>query len=403
MKGGFDRVDYEGFDGMRMGIEIDGGVLSLIAAPQSYTDVATNGNERSVAAALEEWITTPTGDRGVVVRSLDRLSAAEYRSAFAAVSPAWIHAADEVLADLTRNQWFLLDQRLNSRRLMRESNGAGSNEWDPWGFTHGMYSTEHPLAYWDGDLKSGGFVVGMDRSVNKSLLAGGFLAFGAGELDATDANEASVRNFASGLYATYEDRGFHGNANFGIGYHDEESSRSIEFGGLQRVARGDWDGTQVFGSISGGYSFKAGPWKFGPAGALFADWTSFDSVHETGAGSLDLQVKDRTSESLRGMIGFEASYERRLANEFLLVPQASLFWVHECLGDPDDLHARLEGGLGTAFKYRPSAADRDSAILSTTLNVISPWDFYGSIGYHVECTGDGGMDHSIMIGFDQSF
>lgn len=286
---------------------------------------------------------------------------------------------------------------------MRNASGTGRNDWDAWGFGHGTFSNEHTLGPWEGELASGGVVAVMDHTVSAGLLAGGFIACGAGDLDAPDGNEATVRSIAAGLYASYDNAGLHGNATFGVGHLHADSDRSIRFAKLQRMARADWDGTSVFGSVSGGYSFPAGPWSFGPTAALFADWTRFDAARESGAGSLDLRVDDRSAASLRSMIGVEASYEQRVANGFLLVPQASLLWAHEFLEDSDELDARFAAGRGPAFTYDPQAADEDSMILSAMLNVISPWELHGGLGYHVRFDESGGVDHSITLGIDQTF
>ncbi|MCP5534237.1 MAG: autotransporter domain-containing protein [Akkermansiaceae bacterium] len=403
LKGSFREVELIGFDHFRPSLVRNGGILSLLAAPVSYTAVARDANERSIAGALDSWIANPSGDRGTVSHELDLLSTGEYARAFAAVSPAWIHATDEFLVSLHHTQMFVLDRRLEGRRLMRAAGGPGSNDWDPWGLTYGMFSCEHTLDSFGGDIKSGGLLVGMDRLMEGNIVAGGFMGFGAGEAEAGGLGESSARSFTAGVYSTFEEQGLHGNATFGVGVFDEELEREIRFGGLQRVARADGEGSGIFGSVSGGYSFVRKGLKFGPAAGLFADWTRFDSLREEGAGVLDLRVGSRSAESLRSLVGAEASYEQVMPSGFVLVPQASLFWSHEFLRDSANLHATFEAGRGSAFHYDPDGRDADSLLLNAAMNVLSPWGMHGSIGYQAGFGFDGSLDHSVSVGLDWPF
>ena len=159
--------------------------VDLLIAPSSYTLLATNPSEHSLAKALDRFIPATKGDRLKVSTALDHLRPEEYRDAFAQIAPHFYYTVSQTGLTLANQQSRLVNQRLDAIRdgstgLSLQGFGpapvyenakqskeifipAPENRWGVWAQASGIFGRNGSVADLPNDrFNSGGVTVGGD-------------------------------------------------------------------------------------------------------------------------------------------------------------------------------------------------------------------------------------------------
>lgn len=115
VQGAFDSILLPA--GFRGRVIDDEGMLSLLIAPASYTQVAQSPNQLRTAEALDEWIGIETGDIGVITLALDELTAAQYPAAFEAIGPGFYSSLLTISIEQSQARGQVVTQQLGASRL----------------------------------------------------------------------------------------------------------------------------------------------------------------------------------------------------------------------------------------------------------------------------------------------
>ena len=115
VQGAFDTILLPA--GFRGRVIDDEGMLTLLIAPASYTQIAKSPNQFRTAQALDEWIGIETGDIGVITLALDELTAAQYPVAFEAISPAFYSSLLTISIEQSQARGQVVNQQLGASRL----------------------------------------------------------------------------------------------------------------------------------------------------------------------------------------------------------------------------------------------------------------------------------------------
>ncbi|MFA4846368.1 MAG: autotransporter outer membrane beta-barrel domain-containing protein, partial [Patescibacteria group bacterium] len=129
-------------------------------------------------------------------------------------------------------------------------------------------------------------------------------------------------------------------------YNEADTSRSINFGGLNRIASGEYDANQFSATVNAGLPLKGGAFTFIPKAGLFYSYADADSYTETGAGSMNLVVKPATASVLEGSLGASASFERKMGSG-VLRPEVRVAALYEFLDDDAATSSRFTGATTT--------------------------------------------------------
>ncbi len=95
-------------------------------------------------------------------------------------------------------------------------------------------------------------------------------------------SSATVDGYSPGVYASYVDGGWYGNALFTYTFNSYTEDRNIAIGPVDGTNHGAPQGNQYTGSLTGGYEFQHGDLKYGPfAGVQYVN-LDINSLHRAG-------------------------------------------------------------------------------------------------------------------------
>jgi len=151
----------------------------------------------------------------------------------------------------------------------------------------------------DGDLTER-TRVGVALSWTRDFLRGQWLSSG---------QSAGMDAYAATLYGSYRiDEATSLNLQAGGGFNHVEGKRRIDFGGLDRVARSNYDSPSLRGGLELTRVFRADEaTMIVPSLRMDYSWVSDPAYTETGADALNLRVRARTSDTLTAFAGVSAS------------------------------------------------------------------------------------------------
>ena len=134
----------------------------------------------------------------------------------------------------------------------------------------------------------------------------------------------------------------------GYAFNENKSSRTINFGGINRRAAAEFDSDQFMFSVGAGMPVKAGGAYFTPSVGLNYTNVSTDAHTETGAGNLNLTSTPDDVEVMLGTVGakLHANYE---SGSSVLQPMVRFGVSYDFVGDNATTTASYTGG-GAAFK-----------------------------------------------------
>lgn len=221
---------------------------------------------------------------------------------------------------------------------------------------------------------------GADYQVNRWLIAG--LALNYTYYDGTydDGGGFSKHIFGPLLYATITP--FRGAfANVAVGYAREDNSNNRfafvtedgapeeRFGGHTSA---DYSQNQYLAAVLAGYDHPVGRVSIGPRLGVAVSYEDYDTIKEEGDTGLELKYSNLDQTSVQSSLGAQASIG--LETGFgLLVPQATVAWVHEYANSSRNIDARLldapEAGEFT-FNREPPA--RNWAVIGAAVSAILP-------------------------------
>jgi outer membrane autotransporter protein len=206
-----------------------------------------------------------------------------------------------------------------------------------------------------------------------------------------------------GGYASYERGGFYTHAAVGGGATDYTVHRAILLPTLQRMATSKPDGGEVFVQWGGGYDWQIGRLTVGPNWSEQYDHQNLSGFTETGADSLNLRLKDGSTDSFRTYLGARAALTFKLAADVAFIPEFRASWQHEFMQDGDTLSSALDGGAGPAFDYLTENPGRDSLDAGVALGLQIGPRFYTNLFYNAEFGRTPAANHTVGVSASWKF
>jgi uncharacterized protein with beta-barrel porin domain len=263
--------------------------------------------------------------------------------------------------------------------LVEDPNSLGpkTNRWNA--FVRGNVILGQNYSQQDLDNRAtttSSFGVGADYQFSKNFLVGALFDYSHTDAELDDSGStATVDSYAPGIYASYAQDGWYGNA----------------LADYSETTNGAPEGDQETVDLDGGYDFHAKNWTFGPT--LGGQYThlSVDGFTESGGCSSDLAVNRESADSFRSRLGGHVSYEEK-SGSILLTPFLDASWQHEFLDDSRGITSSFSDLGGGQFTVYTPSPGRESALLSTGLNIdinqmmtvfasyqvqIDPTDYFG--------------------------
>ncbi len=387
------------------------GVNQLPAAVQVQASVApfvalaASGNqvEGAVAGQLDTLVPTATGELSLMLGSLQGLSQPELATAFSSLSPdSYDNFTTATLSSFRRYAYGARNRMANLRAAsaLRDGGSGGvaltgdaplfsgslltDSGWSTrrrgyaddvaggWlvGFGNNGDQTYRDGGYQGFSYNSAGTMTGFDFPLRQRLFVG--VSLGSTltdlQLDAGRGN-GEIDGFFSSAYATYlMDSGYYVDSVFSFGRNDYANARAIRIGDERRAAYSRHSGDLFSAFVETGKAFNLGTWRTEMFGSLEYVSLYEEEFHEFGAGSANLIIEDRRTESLVTELGFRTARRVALRRGGALVPQFSAGWVHERSIDDGIINARLIDAPETAFSLDTAQAERNGVRLRGGLN-----------------------------------
>jgi outer membrane autotransporter protein len=341
----------------------------------AYAPRAGGGNAGAVGRALDR-ATPPAlfGDMDSVYNSLDLLNygdSAPLRSALQQLS-------GEVYADLpsveiegARAFLSVLRQQVSQSRTsgaapggMTGIAGAGTpgvpNAWVAGLGSFGRLSGDGDRHDLDFDLL--GVAIGFNHRLDDGLALGGALAFSSGGFNTRKlSGDGDLTTLSLGLYASYAPAAWYVDGALGYAHGWGTVSRSISFPGIDRFAAADADSNLFLSGLETGYRLALGDsTDLTPFLGFQAIVVSQDSIRESGAGAVNLEIGGRTVTSAQGLLGAELAHRLDIGLDGPLGLSLRAAWSHDLADTDRSFDGRFEGS-DAEFTIDGAEAPRDTA------------------------------------------
>lgn len=384
----------------------------------SYRPLAGPGNAGSVATALD-LATAPAlyTDMDGVYNNLDLLNVGNS----AALRSALVQLDGEAYSDVATVEMIgtQMFQRVvhDQMRLQRgssdladsiaaespnvESNSQQTDDaaWRPWlsGYGGGGGLTgngdSHNLSY-----TMGGIAGGLGRRFSTALLGGAAFGYLHSNFNTSGLSGAgSIDSFSAETYASYAPGAWYLDGMLGYGYSAGTLSRNIIFTGVDRTASGTPNANQFHSSLETGYHFALDERTVAtPLMAMQGIALSQNSFDESGAGAIDLNVRQQSNASARSMLGAELSHGLPLGQATPLLLTLRVGWGHDFADVTRTITASFTGLPGATFKTNGAVQPRDQGLVSfgasmaiRSMNLFLRYDgvLAGAMSTHVGTAG----------------
>jgi len=362
--------------------------LLLFQTNGAFAAGAQTGNQRAVGTVLDQANATATGDFNTVLNALSSLNTQQGPAALTAISGQQYSGFGS--ANMSSGLMFMnvLGQQMSlargssgggTRVALAEAcdvacDGAGPSPWSLWGSALGATGSvagnnnSATLTY-----NAGGVSTGVDYRFSPNLLAGLGVGFASGNQWASGFNGRGTSDSYSGsLYGSFTQSAFYLDALAGYAYNDNQMTRQIVIPGLPtRTAMGRTGANQLLGQAEAGYKV----WIYEPAAASLTPFARFQAMtvnqaafSEAGASSLNLNVAQQTTNSVRTVLGAELAGGIDMGWREKLALQFRLGWAHEYADTSRPVTASFAGAPTLGYTVYGAAPQRDSATIGLAAN-----------------------------------
>ncbi|MGX1743319.1 autotransporter domain-containing protein [Bosea sp. NPDC055353] len=253
-----------------------------------------------------------------------------------------------------------------------------------------------------GDYSGGGVIGGVDRQITPSFLAGFSVGFGRTETDFRNfSGKGAITAHEAALYGSYGRGNLRLDGILGYARLGFENQRSIDFGGLSRQARADYDGDRFTAALEAGYGFDLGWGTVEPLAGLRYTYLRQDGFTESGADGIGLTLGGQTAQSLLGSVGLKLAKTFDLGGSQVAL-EARALWQHEFLDTGMVLDAAFAGAPAATFAVRGAEMGRDSAVLGLGVSARAADKLTLFAGYDVRLNADA-TSHAVTAGLRASW
>ena len=361
--------------------------LLLFQSNGAFAAGAQTGNQVAVGTVLDQANSSATGDFNTVLNALSSLNTQQGPAALTTISGQQYSGFGT--ANISGGLMFMnvLGQQMS---LARGGSGGGTrvalaeacevtcdgtvSPWSLWGSALGATGSiagnnnSATVTY-----NAGGVSTGVDYRFDPRFLAGIGVGFASGNQWANGFNSrGTTDSYSVSLYGSFTQSAFYIDALAGYAYNDNQMTRQIVIPGLAtRTAMGHTGANQLLGQAEVGYKIAI----YEPAAASLTPFARFQAMtvnqaafSETGANSLNLNVAQQTTNSVRTVIGAELAGGIDMGWRERLGLQFRLGWAHEYADTSRPLTASFAGAPTLGYTVYGAAPQRDSATVGLAAN-----------------------------------
>jgi outer membrane autotransporter protein len=281
---------------------------------------------------------------------------------------------------------------------------AGEDKTNVWSLGVGEFGSRSSWADHTGfDFQTGGVVLGVDILRRKSLTLGGAVGYLRTSLDWDNRGGGSdIDNPRLGIYCNYlNSAGFFVDALLAGGYDSISTDRNIDFYSVSRTAHSDASGYDMIAQIRGGYDFTTAKWIISPFAELSYIYLYYDDFDESGADSLNLNVRSRDAQTFRSQLGVRMERSFTSGGRMELTPTLEVAWAHDIPLDNRAISASLINQAGS-FDVNGLEGDTDSLVVDAGLSAQLTTSLMLFAGYGTEITDNFNI-HRVGLGVKYRF
>jgi autotransporter-associated beta strand protein len=370
----------------------DANNVYLTLSPGGFAQGAATPNQASVGGALDRGVAGASGDFATVVGTLATASLAQGQAAMDQLSGQ--NYAGFGTANVASGLMFMnvLGQQMSLARggsasttgsrmalamacdVACDGDAPGGSPWSVWGSALGATGSiagngnSSTLTY-----NAGGFAAGIDYRIEPRLLVGFGVGFASGNQWLGGFSGRGLSNsYQASVYASFTQGAFYVDALAGYAYNDNQMTRQITIAGLaSRTAFGQTGANQLMGQVEAGYRiglYERAQASITPFARFQAMGINQATFSENGANSLNLNVTQQTTSSVRTVLGAEMAVALDLGWRDKLALQMRLGWAHEYADVARPVTASLAGAPSANFTIYGAAPQRNSAALGLGAN-----------------------------------
>ncbi|PLX78442.1 MAG: hypothetical protein C0614_08530, partial [Desulfuromonas sp.] len=248
------------------------------------------------------------------------------------------------------------------------------------------------------DYQAYGYALGVDFPVRKGLNVGVTAGYGKTKIDTDSDDDGSVEGLLAGVYTNYQSNGFYLDGIVGFADNSYETTRAIAVATSRWAARGDYDGDEWLAAVEAGYMAKFGEYEVQPFFGTRFIRQDEEGFTEEGAGSLNLDIEERTTTSWKLSPGVKVSRPISIGERSFLVPEIGLKWAYELRDSNDTINASL-ADTPAAGQFRLEGVDvsRNSIEISAGLSIVGSENLQGGLNINTEINSDR-SNHQVEVG-----
>lgn len=244
-------------------------------------------------------------------------------------------------------------------------NGAGANSGGTNYWIEGVatFGTRDASGNFSGsEFSSNGITVGVDRRYSDQLALGMGLGYARDKTEiGTDGSVNRARGYSLAVYGSYRlSPASFVDALLGVGSLDFDTTRFVA--PMNDFALGKRRGTQLFGSLTGGYEFRDKNLLVSPYGRIDFSIDRLNSSTETGAGAFALTYFGQTSTSVQASLGVRAESVHATGFGYA-VPRLRAEYRHELKRSGLSYVGYADQVGGTRYALAPAGSPRGAMVL----------------------------------------
>ena len=280
------------------------------------------------------------------------------------------------------------------------STGDAANDAVVWAQVFTSDATQDKVGSIDGyDADNQGLVVGWESAGKSGSKLGLSLSYSDTDVDGKSAAVSHTDTTATQV-SVYGNNGESIDWMVGYASADNDTKRTINFGGLNRTATGNYNSDIIMAKAGRSFaSTEAGGFTLTPKADLSWTHISNDGYTETGAGNLNLIVASSSNDVVTARAGAEFT-QRIESNDAVTIPRVSIMAGYDLKNDRAETTSTFTGG-GSSFTTQGIDPEKASLSLGFGVDHVSD-DSTASFDFNADIK-DGYSNNTASLTFKSKF
>lgn len=249
------------------------------------------------------------------------------------------------------------------------------------------------------DTESFGLMLAYDQPLNTKTRIGLAGGFANSRIDGNNtSSKTDIDSYQITSYLHHSPGPWFAQAAVTAGINEYDSSRQIDFPGINRRATSDYSGEQYSAIVTVGKHYQVNETTITPLASLQASHLDVDSYKERGADDINLHVDSQSYNFVRSTLGVKAERVIHAGNR-TYSPEVHAKWLHDFKSTTMEQNASFAGG--GSFNAQGIDQDRDLLNVGAGLTFLScncdkdSWTVKGLYDY--EWNGSEYSSHMISL------